>query len=77
MECSDPIHVNILICGEELVFNILVREICAVVLEKQTKHNLGFDITVIEQFVLGSTHVAKTFAIVVELAECLRTTENC
>jgi hypothetical protein len=76
-ECSDPIHVNVLICGEELVFNVLVREIRAVVLEEQTERNLGFDITIIERFVLGSTHVAKTFAVVIELAECLRTTENC
>jgi hypothetical protein len=75
-ECSDPIHVNVLICGEELVFNVLVREICAVILEEQTLRNLGFDITVIERFVMGSTHVAETFAVVVEFAECLGTTEN-
>jgi hypothetical protein len=47
-ECSNPIHVNILICGEELVFNVLVREIRAVVLEEQTECNLGFNITIIE-----------------------------
>jgi hypothetical protein len=75
-ECSDPIHVNVLISGKELVFNILVREIRAVVLEEQTAFNLGFDITVSERFVLGSTHVTETFAVVVNFAECLRTTEN-
>jgi hypothetical protein len=76
-ECSDPIHVNVLICGEELVFNVLVGEIRAVVLEEQTERNLGFDITIIERFVLGSTHITETFAVVVELAECLGTTKNC
>jgi hypothetical protein len=48
MECSNPIHVNVLISSEELVFNILVWEIHAVILEEQTAFNLGFDITLIE-----------------------------
>jgi hypothetical protein len=47
-ECSDPIHVNVLISGKELVFNVLVREIRAVVLDKQTAFNLVFDITISE-----------------------------
>jgi hypothetical protein len=76
-ECSDPIHVNILISGEELVFNILVREIRAVVLEEQTTFDLVFDITIGERFVLGSTHVTETFAVVVDFTECFGTTENC
>jgi hypothetical protein len=76
-ECGDPVHVNVLISGEELVFNVLVREIRAVILEKQTERDLGFDITIIERLILGSTHITETFAVVVELAECLGTTENC
>jgi hypothetical protein len=76
-ECSDPIHVNVLISGEELVFNILVREIRAVILEEQATLNLVFDITIGERFVLGSTHVTETFAVVEDFTECLGTTKNC
>jgi hypothetical protein len=47
-ESCDPIHVNVPISGEELVFNVLVREIRAVVLDKQTAFNLVFDITISE-----------------------------